>query len=40
MDIIKGEELYSTLTPIEFAKEIGYKLAHNETITNAQEKIK
>ena len=40
MDILKGEELYETLTPIEFAKEVGYKLAHNETILNAQEATK
>jgi hypothetical protein len=38
MDILKGEELYSRLTPVEFAKEVAFKLAHNETILNVQKK--
>jgi len=39
MDLVKGEHLYETLTPSEFAKVSAYKMAHNESVQNSYEKI-
>jgi len=40
MDILKGKQLYESLTPEEFANEVAMKLAHSETEHNAYEEAK